>query len=75
MTPTLFILVLTFYAENSRFTAQAVPLPFTSQESCDAGGVAARKNFNGGAKVEWTCVPVGDAEAPQVSTAKPDGGA
>ncbi len=57
---TLFFLVLTFWAATGNSYQLSVTDPqlsYTSKEACDSAGAAAKVNYNGGAKIEWTCVP------------------
>ena len=62
---TIFFLILTFYTWGSSGAQQiesaTVPVPYATQGACNAAGQSAADNFNGGAKVEWTCVPAGSA--------------
>lgn len=55
----IWILVLTFYTwigNAPALTALAISVHYETPEVCNASGEAARHHFNGGAKVEWTCV-------------------
>ena len=57
---TTFILVLTFWtASYSNIESTAVPTTYPSVQACDDAGREAVKHYNGGATVEWTCVPAG----------------
>ncbi|GLQ09271.1 hypothetical protein GCM10007913_12030 [Devosia yakushimensis] len=53
----LFYLVLTFYSTfNGHVTSQTIPDAYP-QLQCEAAGKAAKDNYNGGFRIEWTCVP------------------
>lgn len=50
-----FYLILTFYADSS-MTSQMIPRPYVSVEACKQAGDMAAHTYNGGAKVNYTCV-------------------
>lgn len=58
---TAFMLIVTFYSGQGG-RAQAIPIlmptPYVSYEACREAGREAKTNYNGGAIVDWTCVPV-----------------
>lgn len=60
---TVFYLIVTFYTYGANYAGQlestTLPATYATKADCDAAGAAAHDNFNGGAKVEWTCVPAG----------------
>lgn len=56
----LFFLILTFWAYTGNSYQLSVTDPalaYHTVEECDAAGAAAKASYNGGAKIEWTCVP------------------
>ncbi len=54
-----YYLIITMFSllGNTQLESIAVPTTYYSIEACNQSGEAARTNYNGGAKIEWTCVP------------------
>lgn len=54
-----YYLIITMFSilGNTQLESIAVPTPYRTIEACNQAGEAARTNYNGGAGVEWTCVP------------------
>lgn len=61
---TAYILVITFFTAYSGYGVSIAPvaMPGTyTLEQCNTAGREAEQRFNGGAEVEWTCVPAAEA--------------
>jgi len=59
----MWVLILTFWAgssfgqaEHSTLATAVAPGSYSTLAACNTAGEGASKGYNGGAKVEWTCV-------------------
>ncbi len=58
----LFFLIITFWTPGAAAIAVAMlPDYYNSEAQCDLAGQHAKDHYNGGSKVEWTCVTAATA--------------